>query len=210
MKILFPLVAVLSVCAIASSVAQQPAAVNSEFKIDSVVPNLQVSPGFSGVQYDKRGSKPKSWLEIEVTFEWAPRLKEPLFTDEVTVNYYILLNTPPSKTSPKGGTLLTGTVALQNIPQGKGMHTVAYVSPRTLEKLFEGKAPTNAQAAVKDVGVTLSAGGGVVAELSWKGRGQWWPQFQGVSGYVRGKSDTPFAPLVSDYFEDEKAKSSAQ
>jgi hypothetical protein len=87
------------------------------------------------------------------------------------------------------------------------MHSVMYVSPRTLERFFAGKAPNNVTAAVVDVGVTITKQGQLVAEASWKGRGQWWSNYQQVSGYVLNKSETPFAPLAWDYYEAIKTKS---
>ncbi len=172
MKALFPLVVAAFLTALVSVNAQQ-APMNTEFKIASIVPAFQTTPTYSGVQFDKRGGKSGPWLEVEVTFDWTPRLKDPLYTD-ATVNFYILLATPPTKDNPKGNTLLTGTTNLQNIAQMKGMHTAVYVSPKTLERLFNGKSPTNPTSAVKDVGVTITAGSGIVAEQSWKGRGEWW------------------------------------
>ncbi len=120
------------------------------------------------------------------------------------MNYYVLLNNK-SKEHPQG-TLLTGSVTHAAIPQGKGMNSVMYVSPRTLERFFGGKSPTTAPAAVVDVGVTITKQGATVAEGSWKGRGQWWSTLQQVTGYVLNKNETPFAPLAWDYYEAIKAR----
>jgi hypothetical protein len=188
--------------ATAQIAAQQP---NSEFKITKIEPGFQESPAFSGPRYDKRGAKAKNWLEVEVTFDWEPRAKEPKFAEELTVNYYILLNNP-SREVPKG-TLLVGAVTLASTPQERDMHTVVYVSPRTLERFFDGEVPANAQQTVVDVGVTMSKQGQVVASTSWKSKtGEWWPQFQQTPGFVLSKNETPFAPLAWDYYEAVKPK----
>ena len=182
------------------SPAQQP---NTEFKITKIEPGFQESPTYSGPRYDKRGFKAESWLEVEVTFEWQPRLREPKYTEELAVNFYILLNNKPSP----NGTLLVGTVNLASIPQKREMHTVVYVSPRTLERFFDGKAPTNAAQAVADIGVTMSKQGQVVATTSLKSKtGEWWPKIQQTPGFVLNKSETPFAPLAWDYYEAIKPK----
>jgi hypothetical protein len=81
-----------------------------------------------------------------------------------------------------------------------------YISPRTLERFFEGKIPTSASSAVVDVGVTITKQGQLVAESIWKGRGQWWSTLQQVTGYVLNKSETPFAPLAWDYYEAIKSR----
>src|ERR1700704_980136 len=114
---------------------------NTEFKILKIEPDFLVSPGYSGPRYDKRGKKPRDWLEVEVTFEWQPRLRDPRYTDELTFNYYILLKNTSSQ-YPQG-TLLVGSVTHTSIPQEKDMHSVVYISPRTLERFFEGKVPAS-------------------------------------------------------------------
>ena len=89
------------------------------------------------------------------------------------------------------------------------MHSSVYVSPRTLERFFDGKIPANAELALVDVGVTITKQGQQVASTSWKSKsGEWWRdrKFQQVPGFVLNKSETPFAPLAWDYFEAIKPK----
>ena len=187
------------------SVAQAQQA-NTDFQISKITPDLATTPdySFSLGPKGKKVQKNKDWLEVEVSFDWTPRNPKPEFLDELTLNYYILLNNK-DRENPKG-TLLTGSVTHVAIPQGKGMNSVMYVSPRTLERFFAGKVPSTANSAVLDAGVTITQQGQLVAESSWKGRGQWWSGFQQVSGYVLNKSETPFAPLVWDYYEAIKAR----
>ena len=60
------------------------------------------------------------------------------------------------------------------------MHSSVYVSPRTLERFFDGKLLPAEQALV-DVGVTITKQGQQVASASWKSKsGEWWPQFSRV------------------------------
>lgn len=202
----FPSKALLAAVVVlgAGSVTQAQQA-NSEFKITKVESNLIESPTFTGARYDKRGFKPGNWLEVEVTFDWQPRAKEPKYTEELTFNYYILLkNKSPQFQS---GTLLVGSVTVASIPQGRDMHTVVYVSPRSLERFFDGKVPGTAGAAVEAVAVTISKQGQLVSEFSTGTfRAQWWSQFQQTPGYVLNKSETPFGPLAWDYYEAIKPK----
>lgn len=181
----------------------QPA---KDFQILKITPDLATTPeyNFSYGPKNKKVQKNKDWLEVEVSFEWQPRDQKPEFLDELTFNYFILLNNK-SRENP-GGTLLTGTVTHVAIPQAKGLNSVMYVSPRTLERFFEGKIPSTASSAITDVGVIITKQGQTVAEASWKGRGQWWSALQQVSGYVLNKNDTPFAPLAWDYYEAIKAR----
>ena len=196
------LLAVLSL-SLSSAAAQQS---SKDFEILKIIPDLATTPeySFSFGPKNKKVQKNKDWLELEVSFSWQPKAPKPEFLDELTFNYYILLNNK-SREYPQG-TLLTGTVTHVAIPQAKGLNSVMYVSPRTLERFFAGKIPTTASAAVTDVGVTITKQGQLVAEASWKGRGQWWSGSQQVNGYVLNKNETPFAPLAWDYYEAIKAR----
>lgn len=186
----------------------QPA--NTEFTIAKITPDMPTTPAYS-FNYgpkNKKVSKNKNWLEVEVSFAWEPRKKKPEFLDQLTFNYFILLNNK-DRENPKG-TLLTGSVTHVAVPQGKAMNSVMYVSPRTLERFFGGKVPSNASGTIIDVGVTITRQGQVVAESSWKGRGQWWSAYQQTPDYVLNKNETPFAPLAWDYYEAIKSNSAGR
>ena len=43
------------------------------------------------------------------------------------------------------------------------MHSVVYISPRTLERFFDGRVPGNVEQALVDVGVTITKQGQEVA-----------------------------------------------
>jgi hypothetical protein len=179
---------------------------STDFEILKITPDMLTTPEYN-VSFgpkNKRVQKNKDWLELEVSFSWQPRAAKPEFLDDLTLNYYVLLNNK-SREYPQG-TLLTGTVTHVAVPQAKGMNSVMYISPRTLERFFGGKIPTTASSAVTDVGVIITKQGQTVAEASWKGRGQWWSALQQVSGYVLNKNETPFAPLAWDYYEAIKAR----
>jgi len=199
-KALFSLV--LATVAASAVQAQQ----NTEFQIVKITPDLVTTPEYS-ISYgpkNKKVTKNKDFIELEVSFDWQPKAKLPQFLDDLTLNYYVLLNNK-SKEQPKG-TLLIGSVTHTAIPQAKGMNSVMYISPRTLERFFDGKAPGTVSSAIVDVGVTVTKQGQLVAEKSWKGKGQWWSNLEQVNGYVLNKNETPFAPLAWDYYEAIKAR----
>jgi hypothetical protein len=190
----------------AATVIAQP--VNTEFNIVKISPDLVTTPEYS-FNYgpkNKKVARNKDFLEVEVSFDWQPKSAKPEFLDELTFNYYILLNNK-SRENPKG-TLLTGSVTHIAIPQAKAMNSVMYISPRTLERFFEGKSPTTASAAVVDVGVTITKPGVAtpLASASWKGKGEWWGPMTATAGYVLNKNETPFAPLAWDYYEAIKTR----
>ena len=178
-------------------------------KVDGALVN---TPSISYSGPPAKNATQKKWLEVETTFNWQPsqpKTQADLFTDDLTANYYILLKNP-SPQYPQGA-LLTGQASLCSVPaksidpKNSELRTVVYVSPRTLDRMFAGKPPTDINSAVIDIGVTLSKQGEVIAQKSFKSaQGGWWPQLQQVNGYVLNKQETPFAPLNSDYYEQVK------
>jgi hypothetical protein len=177
-----------------------------DFQMNRPTIDLITTPEYS-VNFgpkNKRAPEQREWLEVEVSFDWQPSDKELRFLDELTVNYFILLN---DNRDPRKNTLLTGTVVHTLVGQGKQLKSVMYVSPRALQKFFDGKTPSTATAAVYNVAATISHNGQVVAESSWKGDDrEWWSTFEPVSGHVLNKDQTPFAPLAWDYYEAVKPR----
>ncbi len=188
---------------------------NTGFEITKITPELVQSPAisFTGGPTGKSKGKSKGFLAVETAFDWQPKEKKPAFLDELTVNYYILLaNKGADPENPQAETLLTGSVTHVSIPQEKDLKSVIYVSPRTLEKFFAGKMPATFANLLKDVGVTITRGGEVVAQGSWKSdirhKTPWWesstPPMTPTPGLLLNKNQTPFAPLVWDYYEEVK------
>jgi len=191
----------------------------TEFTIKKIEPALVEAPQIAGGAYRKQqpgGGRPVPWLEVDLTFERDELSKDaPKFADDITVNFYILLNNAAG-TPDKQSTLLTGSATLSDVPFGKGLHAAAFVSPQTLARYFEGKVPASVQQAVIDVGVTISNSTGLVAmassknpEVARKGKG-WWEAESGmttVAGRILEKSQTPFAPFAWDYYLPSKSQS---
>lgn len=198
----------LAVFATTSLFAQAPPRTGVEItKIDTM---FEKTPVYNiGVGPRRNVGASRDWFVIEVEFGYQ-RMgpNDPPFLDELTFNYYVALNNRgPQNPQP---TLLTGTIIHVAMPESKGMRSVAFVSPRTLERFFEGRAPTNANQVTMAVGVTITRAGQVVAEKSTgegANRPQWWTQLQqGPPGLVLNKNETPFAPLFGDYYEAIRAK----
>jgi len=183
------------------------AQLNQELEVTTIAPAFIKSPEFSiGVGPQKR-AKSEDWLEVEAEFSFQPRgAQEIPFADDLTFTYYILLNNKDAK-NPRGS-LLVGQVSHNAVAIGKGMRSVMYLSPRTLQRFFGGKVPSTAAAAVQDVAVTITRQGQLVAAKNWKyaGSEQWWTTLQQTQGFVLNKNETPFAPLFWDYYEAIKAK----
>jgi hypothetical protein len=175
----------------------------TEVEITKVDPQIVTTPMISYSGATQKPGRPKSWLEIETTFAWHPRIPTQKFSDDVVFNYYVLLANK-SAAFPQG-TLLTGQVTHNSVPANQNdLHTVMYLSPRTMERFFDGKIPTSTSAAIVDIGITVSIQGQVVAQKCLKGTGAWWQQYQQTPGFLLNKSDTPFASLNPDFYEPVK------
>ena len=176
----------------------------SEFAITKIEPQIVTRPAVNYSGATQKTVQSKSWLEIEVTFDWNPANPAEKYSDDLVINYYVLLS---NKTvSFPQGALLTGQTALTSVPaKQKDLKSVIYLSPRSMERLFDGKVPASTSSAIVDIGVTISKQGQGVAQKSLKGQTQaWWPQFQQTPGYLLNKSQTPFASLNWEYYEQEK------
>jgi len=177
----------------------------SEVIISKIEPQLVTAPAIAYSGAPTKTVPVKKWAEIETSFAWQPANPLEKYTDDLVVTYYVLLNNK-SIQYPQGA-LLTGQTALSSIPAksldpaNSQLRTVIYISPRSLERLFGGKAPADLNTAVTDIGVTVSKQGQVIAQKSLKSpQGAWWPQFQQLPGFLLNKAETPFAPLNWDYY----------
>lgn len=162
----------------------------ADFQITKISKNLITAPQFSytGAQQYQTDQRER-WLEVEVEFASAPE-----FTEELTFKYFILIN----------GKLLTGEVTHTNIAAGRDNRSVMYVSPRTLARLMGNRAV--ASNSVQNIAVQIVQQGAVKSELSQdRAAPQWFAAMPQVAGFVLNKSQTPFAPLYWDRYEQIKA-----
>jgi len=199
--------------ALASGTARAQSAVKCEIeKLEAaLIPSPQTESSYSKESAQGESSP---WLEIDVEIDIPqPTKNGPKLGEDLTVNYYILLNNK-SLTEDGKATLLTGSVSHAEYLFGKGLHVGAFVAPQTLLKFFDGEAPRNFNQAIIDIGVTISDSTGVIArkasESQVRGDKGWWDsteKFTEVTGRVLAKSDTPFADLSWDYYLPEKPKS---
>jgi hypothetical protein len=199
--------------ALASGPALAQSAVNCEIKKleAALIPSPQTESSYSK---ESAQGEPSPWLEIDVEIDIPqPTKNGPKLGEDLTVNYYILLNNK-SLTEDGKATLLTGSVSHAEYLFGKGLHVGAFVAPQTLLKFFDGEAPRNFNQAIIDIGVTISDSTGIIArkasESQVRGDKGWWDsteKFTEVTGRVLAKSDTPFADLSWDYYLPEKPKS---
>lgn len=165
---------------------------DDEFSIKKVDVQFIPSPDYQ-VNPPIHQSRAEKWMEIEVTFDVKPE-----FTDELTFTYYVLF----------AKRLLVGRVTHVSIQKGRDRRSVAYISPKSLSQLLEGKQLSASD--IENVSVTVSKPG-IAASLdarSWKpSNGEWWAALKQEEGFVLNKSETPYAPLFWDRYEALKSSS---
>lgn len=163
----------------------------AEFAIKKVDVQNPVSPDFN--QGASVRWTPQKWVKMEVTFDALPD-----FTDELTFTYYALTT---------DNRLLVGRVEHVNIMKGHDLHSVMYITPKSIVKLLQRKTPTG-ELPLSQVTVTISKPGVAapiaMGSLKTGGHGEWWATLKQEPGYLVNKTETPFAPLFWDYYEDVK------
>ena len=143
-------------------------------------PEYQVNPPAKQVRSQK-------WMVIDVTFDAKPE-----FTDELGLNYYVLF----------AKRLFVGHISHVSIQKGRELHSVAYISPKSIAQILGGKQPNGSD--LENVSVTITKPGisETVSAKSWKPAvGEWWGRMKQEEGFVLNKLQTPFAPLSWDYYE---------
>ncbi len=181
-KLLFSLCALLMAAPFAS--AQTAAA--KEFDVKKVTIQMIESPTFSVTGPPAKQHRPAKWLEIEVDFDAKPE-----FTDELTFNYYVFFNKR----------LFVGQVAHVSIEKGNALHSVMYISPKTMARIAAGKVVTAGEV-VATVQIAKPGIQMPVAEKSSKAvQPNWWASLKQETGFLVNKNETPFAPLYWDHYE---------
>lgn len=161
-------------------------AATPDFDIKKVDVSFVATPEYT-VTPQARLVRAEKWMVTEVTFDAKPD-----FTSDLVVNYYIYF----------AQRLFVGRVQHVSIMKGRDLHSVAYMSPKSLAVILNGKqlAPSD----VVNVSVTITKPGiaAPISVKSWKpANGEWWASMKQEEGYVVNKSETPFAPLSWDYYE---------
>jgi hypothetical protein len=168
-----------------------------DYDIKKISPAVDLTPqiSFNFGPVEHPAARSAQWLEVEVNFE-----SNVDWTDELTVKYYILL----------ADQCLVGEVTHIDIPRGRDLYSVMYVSPRTIARILDNRPMTSQD--IQDVGVQLVSKGQVLVTKSYKAEGdqQWWQSLQQVTGKVLNKNETPFAALIWDRYEQIKAPAAAQ
>ena len=177
----------------ASSFGNSSRNAGPDFDIKKVDVSFVQTPEYQVVP-PVRLSKPQKWMQVEVTFDAKPEV-----TDELTFTYYILF----------AKRLFVGKISHVSIQKGQGLHSVAYIAPRTIAQILNGKQLNASELENVSVTITMPSMAAVLSTKSWKtSKGEWWSNLKQEEGFVLNRSQTPFAPLAWDYYEALKPASS--
>jgi hypothetical protein len=182
-----PLVLVaVALCMFSAAKAQVPIGPN-DVVIDRVLPSVVKTPEYA-ISGPAKRFRNQDWLEVEVEFTTRPEL-----IAELTFRFSILIS---------GKLLVSDDVTYINIPKGREHYAVAYVAPRSLARVNEGRPLTGAS--IENIKVDITHQGQLLASKSLKPTPL--PNVQQITGLVLKKPDTPFAPLYWDRYEALKAQ----
>jgi len=165
-----------------------------EVRIRDIAVGTVKTPDFSVSGFSKRSPRSSDWLEIEVSFDVD--IQSNFVEGDLVLKYYVY-----AKDADK---ILVGEVTHVNVAKGREKLSVMYVSPNSLARLLDGKSFNISQ--MNPVGVQILFNGQLLTESSTRGApdGQWWTTRPNVDGILVNKSQTPFAPLVWERYEELK------
>lgn len=182
MKTLTSILATVTLLA-AGALAQVPYAGPPIVKIVKISPSVTTTPEFQVRNTTDKRAQYLKWFEVEVEFS----VDGPELVDELTFKYIVEIN----------GKLCPGELTHVNVPKGKGLYSVMYMSPRSIDRLTTGKPLT--AAAVGNMWVTVEKQGQRLAGDSLKKEAV--PNKQQFPGLLVPKSETPFQVLWWDRYE---------
>ena len=181
MKILSLLVAGFAALTVSAN-AQVPVGPGS-IKLGKVEISAPSTPEYQITGGQNKRYKLGKWIEIEIKFETIPEE-----IDELTFKFTALIENK----------LLDGEVTYVNINKGNEHYAVMYVSPKSIEKLTGGKVLS--PASIGNVWVDVNKQGQTLAKEAYKTGNQ--PNLPRVTGMLLNKTQTPFAPLFYDRYEE--------
>jgi hypothetical protein len=161
---------------------------SDDFRLNKIDRELITTPQFNYSGGEQKRETRERWLRVDVQFTTVPD-----YTDELTLKYYIAIN----------GKVLGGEVTHLHILAGREHWSVMYVPPHALAYILQGRPPNTTS--IENIAVQLVRKGEVKDELSLaRAKPQWFADFPTLNGFVLDKSQTPFAPLFSDFYEEIK------
>lgn len=173
-----------------SAMAQVPVGPGS-IKVGKIEVSAPKTPEYQITGGQNKRYKIGTWLEFEVPYDTIPDE-----IDELTFKFTALIEKR----------LLDGEVTYVNIAKGKDHYASVYISPKSLEKLSGGKPLT--PASIENVWVqVVRQGQDLLGGRPVSYRPGPIPNLPHIAGMILNKTQTPFAPLFYDRYEEIKPAS---
>ena len=167
-----------------------------EARIDKIRLTAEKTPYFSSSSH----SSQNFWLAVNVDFSTKAANE---WINEMDVRFVLLMELENGRF-----VYMDKTIPYVDVQNGRQHHVVAYVKPAFFERYMRSSRPDAGKISVH---VEISAGGRRLAAddkyanpkipKNWFGNLN---KLRDMSGELRAKSTTPFAPLDYDYYEEEK------
>ena len=159
--------------------------VNGVLAIKNITVTTPLTPQFQTVNGDDQLKRftPAKWLEVEFSASAPTREAQFKFNIEI------------------GNTLIVGQQTVVDMPASQSLFTSMYVAPRTLTTLLRGSPLT--PTSVQNIAVQILRPGVAqpIAVKQLNGNQRFYETMQQVPGFVLPKSETPFAFLYWDRYE---------
>ena len=167
---------------------------NGVLTIKNITVTTPLTPQFTTINGDDQLKRytPSKWLEVEVEFSSSAPTREAQFKFNIEM----------------GNTLLVGQQTVVDMPTSGSLFTSMYVAPRTLTTLLRGAPLT--PTSVQNIAVQIMRPG-VAQPISFKQLNpgpRFFETMQQVPNFVLPKSETPFAFLYWDRYEQVKPEAS--
>lgn len=195
-----------SLALVGSALAQGTAAPAVALDALEVAVQDQGTPQFSVGNVNDKPSDPENWIELEATFQLKGA---EAWEDSVTVRWYIGMLDQANQPI-----ILPLEVTYNDVPVGEEVRAAVYVAPRSIARITGKDRVMVSQ--VTAHGAELRAGSEVLGAVDQSKQygpaevAQAWfnsnAEFDRRDGVLRPRSDTPFAPLWSDYYLEERSK----
>ncbi len=188
---------------LAFAIGASPALLAQETKVKVDLNKIEViaqkTPEFdvgSGIREAK--AERKDWFQIEVEFSADSSNTRENFVGGLEFRYFVL----PSSAERQQKKVYTATLSHVDIPKGENLRSAVYLSPNSLSRIYEGRAPNP-----RDLWVAVEVyyGGTLIAGDVTDGKSsRWWqnPEAPKDAATLRPKNRTPFADLWLDAFAD--------
>lgn len=193
--------AIASLALLGSALAQGTVALDAlEVEVQD-----QGTPQFSVGNVKDKPSDPENWIELEATFQLKGDEK---WEDAVTIRWFIGMLDEDNQPI-----VLPLEVTYTDVPVGEELHAAVYISPRSIERITgKNRVMVNQ---VTAHGAEVRAGGDVLGAVDQSKAygpaevGEAWfnknTELDRREGVLRPRANTPFAPLWSDYYLEERS-----